>query len=194
MTGLRVPEELALIGADNDVLECELVAPPLSSVIVPWRELGRSAARLIEFGLSGQPIAGKLVVLPPVTVMARRSSDALAIDDPFVAKAVGWIRQNSDRRLTVPMVVRAVGGGRQRLERRFRRILQRTVREEIQRTRVEMAKSLLESSRASLLEVAKRSGFTTAALLSKAFQRELGMPPGLYRRRLKRALESTVEE
>jgi LacI family transcriptional regulator len=194
ITGLRVPEEVALIGADNDVLECELVAPPLSSVMVPWRELGRSAARLVEFGLSGQPIAGKLVVLPPVTVMARRSSATLAIDDPLVAKAVGWIRQNSDRGLTVPMVVRAMGGGRQRLERRFRLILQRTVREEIQRTRVDMAKSLLESSRASLLEVAKCTGFTTAALLSKAFHRELGMPPGLYRRRVKRALESTVEE
>ena len=194
MTGLRVPEELALIGADNDALECELVVPSLSSVMVPWRELGRNAARLVDLGLSGHAIAGQRLVLSPVAVMARRSSDAIAIGDPLVAKAVRWIRQNSDRRLTVPIVVRAVGGGRQRLERRFRLVLDRTVHEEIRRTRVEMARGLLESSPASLHEVAKRSGFTTAALLSKAFHRELGMPPGLYRRRVQRALESTVDE
>src|SRR5262249_38078791 len=72
--GLRVPEDLALVGVDNDVLECELIRPPLSSVIVPWQEVGRSAAKLVQASLSGASIAGKRVVVSPIAVMTRRSS------------------------------------------------------------------------------------------------------------------------
>jgi LacI family transcriptional regulator len=117
-------------------------------------------------------------------VQARRSSDTLAIDDALVAKAVRWIREHADRRLNVPMVARAVGGGRQRLERRFRRVLDRTVVEEIRRARVDAAKELLQTTQAGLHEIARRSGFSNAALLSVAFQRELGTSPGAYRRRV----------
>ena len=81
----------------------------------------------------------------------------------------------------------AVSSSRQRLERKFRAALGRTVQEEIRRARVEKARALLEATDAPLAEVAKRSGFTTAALLSVAFQRELGMPPGAYRRRSRAA-------
>jgi LacI family transcriptional regulator len=194
VAGLRVPEDLALIGADNDVLECELMAPPLSSVMIPWQEVGRSAAQLVQLALAGESIAGARRLLEPVSVIARRSTDVLAIDDVLVAKAVRWIRANSDRRLSVPMVARAVGGGRQRLERRFRRVLDRSVQEEIRRARVEAAKSLLHTTRAPLADVAKRSGFSTAALLSVAFRRELGVSPGLYRRRIRQLLDSAQED
>lgn len=185
--GLRVPEDLALVGADNDVLECELTSPPLSSVIIPWREVGRSAAALVRAALAKQSIERKRVVIAPIAVAARRSSDVLAVDDACVAKAVAWIRAHADRRLTVTMVARAVGGGRQRLERRFRRALDRTVQEEIRRAHVEAARHWLATTRVDLAEVAKRSGFTSASLLNVAFQRELGMPPGAYRRRVQAA-------
>jgi LacI family transcriptional regulator len=185
--GLRVPEEIALIGADNDVLECELLLPPLSSVVIPWQELGRNAAALVQLGLCSKSIEGKRRVLSPITVMARRSSDVLAIGDPIVAKAVRWIRSNADLRLTVSMVARAVGGGRKRLERRFRATLDRTVHDEIRRSHVDVAKRLLESTDIELVHVAKQSGFATAALLNVAFRREVGMPPGRYRRRAREA-------
>jgi LacI family transcriptional regulator len=194
LAGLRMPEELALVGVDNDVTECELLAPPLSSVVVNWQELGRSAAKLVEQVLSGHSIHGQHVSIPPVAVMARRSSDVLAIDDVLVAKAVRWIREHADQRLTVPMVAHAIGGGRQRLERRFRRALDRTVQEEIRRAHVEAAKGLLRSTRASMAEIASRSGFTNAALLSVAFKREVGMPPGVYRRRVRQALVSASDD
>ena len=193
LVGLRVPEDLALVGVDNDVVECELLAPPLSSVMIAWQELGCSAAKLVERALAGESIEGELISSPPVEVIARRSSEVLAIDDALVARAVRWLREHVDQRLTVPMVARAVGGGRQRLERRFRRVLDRSVREEIRRARVEAAKALLRSTRVGLPEVARRSGFSNAALLSVAFKRELGMPPGVYRRRVHRALASTSE-
>jgi LacI family transcriptional regulator len=194
LAGLRVPEDIALLGVDNDVAECELLAPPLSSIIVPWQELGRNAARLVERSLSGESIAGEWLSIAPVSVIARRSSDVLAIDDALVAKAVRWIREHSDQRLTVPLVAHAVGGGRQRLERRFRRALDRTVQEEIRRARVEAAKGLLRRTGAGMAEIAKRSGFTNAALLSVAFKRELGMPPGVYRRRMHQALASASDD
>jgi LacI family transcriptional regulator len=191
VAGLRVPEELALIGADNDVLECELMSPALSSVMIPWYDVGRRAATLVNQALSGKSIAGQRTVMQPVHVIPRRSSDVLAIDDPLVAHALSWIRSNADRRLTVPMVAHAVGGGRQRLERRFRGVLDRTVQEEIRRAHVERAKALLAATQAPLPEVAKSSGFTNASLMSVAFRRELGMPPGTYRRRVRQALASS---
>jgi LacI family transcriptional regulator len=183
VAGVRVPEELALVGADNDVLECELMSPFLSSVMIPWQEVGRHAAVLVANALGGKLDSESRAVIQPTTVVARRSSEALAIEDPLVEKAVRWIRSNADRRLTVPMVASAVGGGRQRLERRFRAMLARTVLDEIRRAHVEAAKHLLATTRADLREIAKQSGFTTAGVLNGAFLREIGTTPGAYRRR-----------
>ena len=189
--GLRVPEDLALIGADNDALECELISPPLSSVAIPWQEIGRNAAMLVRSALSGKSIAGSRSVVSPVEVVSRRSSDVLAIDDVLVKKAVRFIRENAERRIGVMMVARAVGGGRQRLERRFRATLDRTVQEEIRRARVENAKRLLATTGSGLGEIAKLAGFTNAALLNAAFQRELGTTPGAYRRHVRKERENS---
>jgi transcriptional regulator GlxA family with amidase domain len=89
------------------------------------------------------------------------------------------------------MVANAVAGGRHRLERAFRRVLGRTMQEEIRRVHVEAARRMLHTSRASLGEIAQKCGFSSAALLSVAFQRELGVAPGLYRRRVQRELGGT---
>lgn len=190
LAGLRVPEDVALVGVDNDIVECELLTPPLSSVMVDWQELGKHSAKLIERTLFGQSIEASPVLCSPIGVIARRSSDVLAIDDELVANAVRWIREHADQRVNVPMVARAVGGGRQRLERRFRRVLDRSVQEEIRRARVEAAKRLLLTTRASMAEIARRTGFTNPALLSVAFKREVGVPPGVYRRRARQASSS----
>ena len=186
--GFSVPEEVALVGADNDELECELISPPLSSVIIPWQELGRKAAHIVHRALAGRAIKGLRSCSAPLDVVARRSSNIFAVGDPLVAKAVHWIRDNATRRMTVSTVATAVGGGRKRLERRFRAALDRTVHDEIRRAHVDVAKGLLERTTESLAEIAKRSGFTNAALLSVAFQREMGMTPGLYRRCMRQEL------
>ncbi len=191
---LRIPEDLAIIGVDNDVLQCELTAPLLSSVMIPWQQVGIGAAKLVHDALAGRAIAGQRLVISPVAVVARRSSDVLAVEDSVVVRAVRWIRSNADRRVTVPMVARAGGGGRQRLERRFRRALDRSVLEEIRRAHVEIAKRLLATTEAGLTDVARQSGFTNAALLSVAFQREIGMPPGAYRRWLREEFGKVSDE
>jgi LacI family transcriptional regulator len=184
---LRVPEDVALVGVDNDAFECEITAPPLSSVAVPWHEFGERAARLVQIGLAGAPLAGKRLLVEPLDVVVRRSSDAFAIDDALVSAAVTWIRGHVAERLTVPMLAGAVQVSRQRLERRFRRHLGRTVVDEIRRARVEVARRLLATTALPLAEIAKQSGFTNPALLSVAFRREVGVPPGAYRRTSRRA-------
>lgn len=184
--GVRVPEDLALVGADNDVLECELISPPLSSVAIPWEEMGERAALLVHAAVSKRAASGKQVLVTPTGVESRRSTDVLAIDDELVTDALRWIRDHARERLTVPDVAEAVGGGRQRLERRFRRVLNRSVQEEIRRAHVESAKRLLAADATPLGEIAKQSGFASAALLNSAFRREVGITPGAYRRRLRK--------
>jgi LacI family transcriptional regulator len=184
---LRVPEDVSIVGVDNDAIECELTAPPLSSVSVPWQGVGQQAAQLVRLALSGESIAGKRIVVAPTHVMTRRSSDALAIEDAFVARAVHWIHQHSNGTLTVPSVAHAVGTSRRRLERRFHAVLGRTVVQEIRRVRVETAQRLLSTTGHHLAQIAKLCGFTNEALLSVAFRRELGLPPGAYRRRVQRS-------
>jgi LacI family transcriptional regulator len=194
VSGVRIPEQLSIVGVDNDVLQCELMAPSLSSVMIPWQEVGQRAAAMVAGALGGRLEIGTRTVVSPTTVLARRSSEVLAIDDPLVEQAVRWIRAHADRRLTVPMVASAVGGGRQRLERRFRAVLDRTVLEEIRRAHVEAAKLLLATTSADLRHVAKQSGFATAGVLNGAFLREVGTTPGAYRRRVAKELRQSADD
>ena len=187
-SGLRIPEDLALVGVDNDTVECELISPPLSSVAVPWRSLGEGAALLVRRALTGRTIARQRVVVSPLDVVTRRSSDVLAVDDPTVRAAVSFIRANTERRMTVPVVAAAVRSTRRRLERGFRACLGRTVMHEMRRAHVEAAKRLLTTTAQPLPAIAAQSGFTSAALMSEAFRRETGFTPGEYRRRARMLL------
>ncbi|HEY2405263.1 MAG TPA: substrate-binding domain-containing protein [Polyangiaceae bacterium] len=192
--GIRIPEDVAIVGVDNDTLQCELVVPPLSSVLVPWRELGETTAKVVHGMIERRPQKSSRGVVSPLAVLRRRSSDVLAIQDELVANAVRFIREHVTQRVNLDMIANAVGSGRQRLERRFRRSLDRTIQDEVRRSRVDVARRFLETTDGDLREVARHSGFTNATLLNLAFQRELGMAPGAYRRRVRQeVLELDVE-
>jgi LacI family transcriptional regulator len=191
--GLRIPEDLAVIGVDNDLTECELAGPSLSSVAVPWACIGEEAAGLVQRALQGEPIAGERVRITTADVVVRQSSDTFAVEDALVQRAMRWIRQHAGGRLSVPMVAAAVGVPRQKLDRRFRRVLGSTVLEQIRRARIDIARDLLSRTELPLVDVAPRSGFTNVSLLSVAFQRELGLPPGAYRRRARSLLTARAE-
>jgi LacI family transcriptional regulator len=185
VAGLLVPEDLALIGVDNDTVLCELSAPPLSSVAVPWRTVGEKAADLVAQELAGRKTRAGRVVIGPVDVIPRRSTDVVAINDPLVARALAWITDHAGNRITLQMIARAVASSRQRLEERFRGSIGRTVMQEVRRVRVDMAKRVLSTTDLPLPTIASQCGFSSAALLSVAFQAATGMPPGAYRRRLR---------
>jgi LacI family transcriptional regulator len=184
---LRIPEDISLVGVDNDRFVCELLSPPLSSVAVPWREMGNIVARMIDDHLNGRAIDPLRVSVKPIGVVTRRSSDVLAIDDPEVAAAVAWIRRNANRPISVPDILRAVPTYRQKLERRFRAVLGRTVMDEVRRAHVDLAKSLLMTTQLAMPEIATASGFSNATLLGIAFRRETGLKPSEYRRRFRTA-------
>jgi len=185
LAGLRIPEDLALLGVDNDTLDCELALPPLSSVCVPWRTVGQNAALLVERALAGVLVEGERIVVPPVDVIPRRSTDVTIVDDPIVDRSMSWIAEHIGRRLTLNTIARAASLSRQRLEQRFQVATGRTVMQEVRRARVDMARRLLSTTALSLPLIAQQCGFTSAALLSVAFRRETGMPPGAYRRLLR---------
>jgi LacI family transcriptional regulator len=184
---VRIPEEVALIGVDNDPMDCELASPPLSSVCIPWRTVGEEAAGLVGRALAGAAVAGERVVVPPIDVIARRSTDVAVIDDPIVARAMSWIAQHLGGRLTLNLIAQAAMCSRQSLEQRFQAAIGRTVMQEVRRARVDMARRLLSTTLLPLPAIAHQCGFTSAALLSVAFRRATGIPPGTYRRRFRGA-------
>jgi len=183
-SGIKIPEQIAVIGVDNDIIDCEFASPPLSSVAVPWRLLGQRAAELVSRALAGSLNGNERIVVEPLDVVVRRSTEVLAVTDPLVRSAIEWIESHADRRITVPAVAKAMVATRQTLERRFRAVLGRTVLQEVRRAHVDLAKKLLATSPHDLPKVARASGFTNAALLNVAFGRETGMTPGAYRRQL----------
>lgn len=181
--GLAVPEEVAVVGADDDAEVCELSDPPLSSVTFHPEKVGYEAAALLERLMAGRAAPAEPLWVPPLGVSARQSSDILAIDDADVAKAVHHIRRHAFEGITVEDVLREVPLSRRALEHRFRRRLGRTPKEEIQRLRFEQAKALLASTDLPVARISDRLGFHQPAYLSAAFQREEGVSPREYRRK-----------
>jgi LacI family transcriptional regulator len=184
--GLRVPDDIAILGVDNDDLECELSHPPLSSISVPWRRLGFEAARILDrlFRRRSARRTSKLLI-PPAGVVERQSTDTTAIRDPDVSEAIRFIRQNAHRPIGVIDVLDAVPTARRSLEKRFRTSLGRSPLEEIRRAHVERAKHLLRSTDLPMPAVAEGSGFSSAAWLSKVFHDLAGETPTKYRQRLR---------
>ncbi len=182
--GLRVPDEVALLGVDDDDLLCELSRPPLSSVALPGESIGFEAARMLDKLISARrrrPGLRTLLLASP-GVVARQSSDVMAIEDEDVAVAVRFIRSNACRNIGVTDVLEAVAVSRRSLERRFRATLRRGLAEEIRRVRMDRAKSLLSGTELPIAQVAANSGFSEAKHLSTVFRRETGVTPSEHRR------------
>jgi len=178
---LRVPEDVAVVGVDNDELMCELSVPPLSSIAPGAQQIGYQAAMLLD-ALFQRRRRTKHLVVPPAYLVPRQSTDLIAIDDPLVSKAIRFIRDRAAQRIGVPDVVRHLDVSRSTIETRFKRHLQRTVHDEIQRVRLEIARRLLTTSNEPLHVVAERAGYRTVQYMSVVFRRELGYTPGYFRR------------
>ncbi len=182
LSELRVPEEVAIVGVDNDDLLCELARPSLSSVVVPAERIGYEAAALLDRLLAGAKRPRQPVVIPPTGIVTRQSSDLLALQDSEVAAAVQFIRGHSHQPLGVADILRHVPVGRRSLERRFRAVLGRGLWDEIRRVHLQRAKDLLATTALAMDEVADQSGFTDQQQLSRVFRQEMGLTPTAYRR------------
>ena len=180
--GLRVPDDVAVIGVDNDVVACEFCNPPLTSVSLPHRRVGAEAALLVERGMQRPARGAELIRLPGGAIVERRSTDMLAIPDPDVVAALAYIRNHATNLIRVADVLRHVPTYQHRLERGFRKYLGRTMLNEIRRVHVEHAKRLLVMTDLPIPEVAVRSGFRNTTKLGIAFRQLMGITPSSYRK------------
>ena len=183
---LGVPEHVAIIGVNNDDLLCVSAATPLSSVDPDFTRMGYGAARMLDRLLHGEKLdeADRHIVLPPVRVVRRQSTDVLAVDDPDVADAVRYIREHACDPCSVHDVHHQVSVSRRRLERLFARKLGYSPATEIVRVQIETAKQLLSRPEIKMAEVSHRCGFGNPPSFTRAFTRVVGVTPSAYRRGL----------
>jgi LacI family transcriptional regulator len=181
---LSVPDEVAVIGVDNDELICGFSNPPFSSVALNFERAGYQSAEALHRLIRGQkPVPAKIVVRPTHVVM-RHASNILAVEDPLVARALRTIRDGCHRQLSVADVARTVAVSRRALEQRFRHVLARSILTEIRRARVGRIAQMLAATTLSIAEIADQLGFDGPQHIARYFRAEKGLTPREFRRRL----------
>lgn len=187
---LRVPEDVAVIGAGDDALVRELPIPPLSSIALPLRVMGYEAARVLQRMIrpgagarsrAGQTPVPARVALPPGGVMVRQSTSMLAIEDPVVSAAIKTINAEAVNGLAIEDLVRRSKLSRWQLDQRFRRALGRSVHEQILHVRLAEARRLVLSTDMPLKSVAKRAGFRSISYMTTLFKRTFAATPAVLR-------------
>ncbi len=182
---LHVPEELAIVGGDDDILICELMNPQLSSVAINSVQAGYEAARMLDVLMSGRNPKDNVVVVKPTHVVTRQSTDILAVPDQEVAMSLKFIRDNVRNMIQVQDVADNAMMSRQGLNKKFKHLLGRSVSTEIKRTKNQHIIRLLIETSMSLSEIAQSVGFFEHKTFSQYFKREMGLSPSQYRKKYK---------
>jgi LacI family transcriptional regulator len=180
--GLKVPEDVAVIGVDDDVLLCEICSPPLSSVVPNIEQIGYEAAALLDRLMGGERAGFEEWFVPPSGVTTRRSTDVLSVGDPEFAVAVRFIRENACHGITVTDVLDHVLISRSTLERNFRCYLGRSPQSEIRAVQLARARQLLAETDHPVSRIAELVGYRHVEYFNVVFKREIGQTPGQYRR------------
>ena len=178
---VAVPEQVAIVGVENDETLCLSASPPLSSVEFDSQRLGYAAARMLDSLMNGEAAPDAPVLLPPAGLVVRQSSDIVAIDDPQLAAAVRFIREHATRGATTADVLRRVPVSRRVLDRQMHAVLGRSIADEIARVRFAKVKDLLAETELPLAAIAERSGFAYPQSMAEAFKRRFGVTPGAFR-------------
>jgi LacI family transcriptional regulator len=183
--GIPVPEEVAVVGAENDKTLCETAWPPLSSVQLRGQAVGYAAAHLLDDWIRGRraPQPGEEHLLPPADIVVRQSSDLVAVEDARIAAALRHIRQEATAGLSVEDVARHAALSRSALERRMKAAIGRSPGEEINRIRFGVVESLLAQTDLTLEAIAERAGFAHPQYMAEAFRKRTGLTPGQFRAR-----------
>ena len=179
---LSIPDQIAIIGVNNDELVCTLSNIPTSSVAISAEQGGFEAAACLHRLMLGHRPKSDKILIHPTHVVARLSTDIIAISDPHVAQAVRFIRSACKKPLYVDDVARAVGLSRRVLEKRFRARLNRTIHEQIRKSRISVITNMLIDSAMSVSEIAFATGFADATHIARYFRAETGVSLAEYRR------------
>jgi LacI family transcriptional regulator len=181
-SSVLVPEEAAVVGVDNEEILCELCNPPLSSVAPNPERIGYEAAELLDVLMAEKSQSQRRITIDPVRVFARQSTDVMAVSDWAVASATRYMREQALHGCKVSDVLGKVKLSRSALEKRFRRCLNRSPKEEIRRIQIGRIQQLLAETDFTLEHIAELSGFEHPEYMSVLFKRETGQTPGQYRK------------
>ncbi len=179
---LAVPDQVAVLGVDNDPVVCELSEPALSSIEPATGEIGFRGAEILADLMNGNPPPEKPLLFSPSKVVGRRSSDVVATDDPILGSALRYIRDHACNGIQVQDVLAEVGTSRATLERRFADSMDRTPKDHIMQVRLQHVKRLLMETKLPLVSVARNTGFQTESHMSSVFKRLCATTPGQFRR------------
>ena len=182
--GWHVPGDVALLCAMGTPGHVDLPRPSLSSIDMKWDLVGYEAAALLDRLLDGQPPPKGPILIPPSGVVARESTDHIAVEDNLVAAELEHICSHMRERLTVEDIATKLKVSPRLLQCRFAEALERPVSVEIRRLRMEAAKRLLMDKQRRTGDIAEEVGFRLATRMNEVFQRELGMTPGTYRKQV----------
>jgi len=178
---IKVPEEVAVMGVDNDDVLCSLSEPSLTSIQPDTERLGYEAAALLDRMMKGETFTPGLRRIPPLAIFERSSTDVIPMEDPILVQAMRFIREQLHSGIGVKDVIEKAGRSRTDLENRFRRHLKTGMHGEILRQRINRACHLLRQTDLRIEDVAIRSGFNTSTHLCRLFHCHLQTTPTAYR-------------
>nr|WP_161488168.1 DNA-binding transcriptional regulator [Sedimentisphaera cyanobacteriorum] len=180
---IHVPEEVAVLGIDNDEHVCELSDPPLSSIALNSERAGFEAAKLLDKMMVDKTECEDEIIVKPTHIVTRQSTNILAIEDSEVASAINYIRNNSRKLIQVDDVAEATSISRRVLENRFRKILNRSILEEINLTHINQILQMLLETNFSISEISEVMGYSSDKHIARSFRKHMGMSPLAYRKK-----------
>lgn len=180
--GFAVPDEIAVLGVDNDEFLCHLTTPPMSSIDVDAVRIGHEAAALLDHLMRGGKPPRRPRYFPPGRIIERPSTSIIAVDDRHVASAARRIRDGACTSESVAEVLRGLPLSRSAAYRRFRQLLGRSPKQEQMRLRISRARELLEDTDLSIAEVGRRIGYDEAKYFIHVFKQQTGQTPLKYRK------------
>ena len=186
---LRIPEDIAVIGMDNDETICEHSVPSLTSVSRNSEQVGWEAGALLDRMMQGAPLPTTDLVLEPDGVVARQSTAMLYCTDPVLVRAIDYLKSRLNKRFNIDQVAEHSGVSKRTLEMRFRENLQASPHDFLTRLRVQHAQALAQMPRKrSVQQIALECGFVSVAAFHAAFRRLTGESPGSFRKRHSRKM------
>lgn len=180
---IPVPEQVAVVGVENDRILCETTWPPLSSVQLRGQAVGYTAASMLDEWIRTATPPPRRTLLPAGDIVIRQSSDIVAVEDPRLASALTYIRQHATENISVNDVARAASLSRSVLERQMKKQIGRSPGEEINRIRFGLVERLLAQTDLTLDAIAERAGFTHPQYMAEAFRKRMGQTPGQFRQK-----------
>ncbi len=180
--GISVPEEVAVVGCENERTLCDFASPTLTSVQFDGETVGFRAAELLDALMQGEKKNPTSILIPPRGIEVRASSDEFVIEDPVVLRAVRLIRERAFSGITVGEICESISVSRSTLERRMKATLRRGTKEELLRVRFREVNRLLRNTNLTIETIAEMTGFTHTHYLQTSYRDRFGQTPGKYRR------------